>query len=181
MNRAVFLLIVALFFYFSPHCFLQIALAEEEEPKKELPKSGVLSSTYSGGATNVAADLPWGDEVGAKDPSPVTGSISRAGERTWKVRLFNNSKGSPYSISVEAVQYAKNGNPVKRDSYSYSLRPGETKEVEVGAAAGVERAELKLLRWRDLSSKPMAAETTAKKEGGEAKKEAKQGEVVAKK
>jgi len=148
MKQAVILLLLI--------CGLsQLVLAEEAEKKKELPKSGVLSSTYSGGATSVTADLPWGEEVGSKESSPVTGSISRANDRTWRARIYNNSETAPYSVSVEALQYSKTGKVVKRDSYSYTLRPGEAKEVDVASGIDVNNAELKLVRWKDLTpSKP---------------------------
>jgi hypothetical protein len=132
-----------------------------QEKEEELPKSGSLStsiSTRNRNSTSVAE--PWGGvNIQGKDASPISGSVSKT-QKGYVARMFNNSEDT-YSVSVRVVQLGKNDNTLKTDSFSMTLKPGQSMERPVSAAPGVFSADLKLENWRKLTDNKKKKEAPA--------------------
>jgi hypothetical protein len=126
---------------------------ERDKEKKKLPKEGVLSQSFSaagGGSQN--AEVPWGsDLLGDKGP-PVSGSVSRIGNREWSMKVLNTSDDT-YSVSLEVVQMRRGAQKLKSDYYSYTLKPKQAVEKTFKAAQGAEECTLKLNKWKKIGSK----------------------------
>lgn len=136
--------------------------AKDQAQKKELPKSGSLSSSITGGYQNRAVAEPWGgtDSQG-ENVAPISGSVFRNGPRDWKMTIFNNSDDT-YSVSVEVAQYGSTGNKIKGDNFSYTLRPRGSEERLVTGNDKTKDAQLNLRSWRKIGgSKPTPAAAQA--------------------
>ncbi len=122
--------------------------------KKELPKSGSLSMSGSFGGGKVVMEPAWGSDTdsSADAGAPISGSVARLNERNWEARIINNSKKS-YAVDLEMLQYDQKGSTVKRDSFSYTLKPGQTQARTVSASLNSTAAELKLSKWKSLGDK----------------------------
>ncbi|MEZ4754658.1 MAG: hypothetical protein R3A13_10200 [Bdellovibrionota bacterium] len=129
--------------------FPVLSLAQEEI---ELEKSGTLSSSVSAGFSNQKVPKPWGGDVLGNEQAPISGSVSRATNNEWIMRVFNNSEDK-YRVTLEVAQYGRAGRKIKGDHFSYSLKPGETVERNIRGTNGTESADLKLKSWKNLSKK----------------------------
>jgi len=131
--------------------------APNTESSSELPKSGELSASLSGGYGKRQLAEPWGgvDERGETN-SPITGSVSKKNAREWTMRVFNNSD-DPYSVQLQVNMYGRTGGKTKSDSFSYTLKPKGSVERGLVAPTGTEEAKLSLLSWKNLAPKGDAA------------------------
>lgn len=139
------------------------AVAAPEAPvAKELPQSGDLAASLSGGFGRRQLEEPWGgvDERG-EDRSPITGSISKRGTREWVMRVFNNS-AEPYSVQLQVNMFGRTGGKTKSDTFSYTLKPQSSVERTLVAPTGTEEARLSLLGWKNLAPKVQKDGTTAR-------------------
>ncbi|MFM1847568.1 MAG: hypothetical protein RL417_1042 [Pseudomonadota bacterium] len=123
------------------------------ESSENLPKSGDLAASLSGGYGSRELQEPWGgvDERG-EESSPITGSISKKNSREWVMRVFNNSD-DPYSVQVQVNMYGRTGGKTKTDTYSYTLKSKSSTERSLLAPSGTEEARLALLSWKNLAPK----------------------------
>ena len=129
------------------------ALAQVRQDK-DLPQSGTLSTTVQTGRAANVAPGPFGfEELGKSEVSPITGSVSRAKPGEWVVKVFNNSPSDTYSVDVEVLQRNDREVVVKRDAFSYTLKPNSSKEQPVSEGVGVRGAELKLSKYSNLTAK----------------------------
>lgn len=132
----------------------EAAIADEAQgakQKKPLPKSGLLAvSSISGAGTSVVGDVFGGEDIFGTEAPPISGSVSRRGESSWRFSVINNSQDR-YSVNVDLAQKNETGAVVKFGSYSYTLRPGQSDGEEVAAGVGARRAELMLRNYRNLT------------------------------
>jgi len=140
--------------------------APQVESSKDLPKTGDLAASLSGGYGSRELAEPWGgvDERG-DETSPITGSISKRNTREWTMRVFNNSD-DPYSVQLQVQLYGRTGGATKTDTFSYSLKPKSSAERTILAPVGTEEARLALLSWKNLAPKRGGAEKAPVKGGG---------------
>lgn len=128
--------------------------ASEEE---ELPASGVLSSNTSGYGSNAGVALPWGGEKDLygekKGKAPITGSVSNVGRDRIKAVIMNNSKSDRYSASLAVLQFDKRNSRLDRQSFSATLKPGESYERIFSKDSRTARSELELVSWSNLTPK----------------------------
>ncbi len=125
----------------------------EEDPYADLPPSGTLSTTRVAGAEGEAVDGPFGGiNPFEENSNPITGSVYKQGQDEWMVSVSNNTDDR-FSVSLEVKQFNEQGGTVKRDSFSYTLKPGETRKRSLKSRANSTQAELNLKRWRNLSAK----------------------------
>jgi len=128
-----------------------VAEGKKAEVKKELPQSGSLSSSRIGGGEGVAVEGAWGGvEPFAAEKNPITGSVSRRNVRDWIMKVFNNSEDT-YRVTVAVVQLDKGNKKLKSNTYSYTLKGGESKEREFTARPGTEQCALELKNWKNLT------------------------------
>lgn len=125
-----------------------------------LPRSGVLSRTHSSGTSHSGLELPWGTEALSPDQAPISGSVSRISGREWVARVFNNSEDT-YSVSVKVRQFGAGNKEVKYDTYSYTLKPRESKEQKFLSKVDTIDAGLDLTSWTNLSEKKRKVEAVA--------------------
>jgi len=135
--------------------------ADEIEPEKDLPKSGVLSSTSVGGYGTRKVDEPWGFDDSGRETAPITGSVSREGAR-WVARIFNNHPENTYSADVQVNLYNRAGTKVQSGAFSLTKKPGQSVERTVSGPSNVESATVELKGWKNLS-KGSAKPATDKK------------------
>jgi hypothetical protein len=129
--------------------------------EKVLPRSGSLSQTISGVHGSRAVSEPWGGtDTQGKDQPPISGSVSRISPTRWVMRIFNNSSDA-YSVDLSVVQLNRQGNKIKSDSFSYSLKPGQTAERDIAASSLTEQCSLDLRSWKKLGGKPSGTPTAA--------------------
>lgn len=120
--------------------------AQMEDPDKGLPRSGVLSSTYSSRFESHSVGI-WGKKNAAVDAKPpVSGSVSKISDR-WVMRVFNNSTDA-FDVDVRLKQTNSQHKLLRSDNYSLRLKPEESAERSVVALAGSSDAELELLSWK---------------------------------
>lgn len=134
--------------------FLVVSASSAQMRDEELPSSGTLSGTYTGGNEGVTVPGVWGkdNDVLSNDQPPITGSVSQINRQLWKMRIFNNSEDD-YSVSVKVNQFDKRKKKIKSDTYSYTLRAGENKVRDVRAKSNTDTASLELLHWKNLSKR----------------------------
>lgn len=122
------------------------------EKKPELPKSGSLSTSGDFGYRRSAVGGEWGgtDQQG-KDVAPISGSVSKLSDNEWVMKAFNNSKDT-YSVSLEVAQYGVNGQRLKGDFFSYTLRPSQNVERKISASPSTKSCDLKLQSWKKIGS-----------------------------
>lgn len=136
--------------------------AQAKRKERELPKSGLLSSSASSGYGSRATDLPFGGlDLDGRDAAPVSGSVSKLGGDRYVARLFNNTKDEPISVSAEVVQVNRSGTRVRSDSFSTTLAPGQKYERQISAASSVADVQLALRSWKSLKKAAPAADGTA--------------------
>lgn len=125
---------------------------EGSKKEQELPKSGSLSSTISGvhGSRNVPG--PWGGSSARTEDkaAPISGSVSKVSAREWRARIFNNSEDT-YSVNLAVHQFDRNDKKIKSDSFSYTLKPGQSVDRPISALATTEQCSLDLLSWKKLN------------------------------
>ena len=136
----------------------------------KMPKSGVLASTIGGefGASNANT---WSDvDLSGESKPPLSASVARVGSAgQWKLRVFNNGKNA-YSFTVKVVQLTRNsdttkpGTPSRSDSFTFSLKPGESAERMVPGGSGAAGAKVVLESYRRL--KMRATPTPSASPGG---------------
>jgi hypothetical protein len=144
MRRLANLLIVAVLCTLSSRAF-----AAPKE--KELPKSGNLStSVMSGAATTEVPDPFGGIDISDEESAPITGSVSRIDQDTWRMRVYNNSQ-DVYSVNLGVQQRDDSGRVLKTDNFSYTLKPGTSAEQSIQSASGAYEAGLDLRSYRKLS------------------------------
>lgn len=115
----------------------------------KLPRSGVLATTIVTGGSSVQTDAPWGTAKQAVNmQAPVLGAVSKK-EGNWMVKISNTSKDRTLNVNLELAQYNLNGQKVKSDPFSYSLRPGEVVERPVRAASNLSQVQLNLTDWKE--------------------------------
>lgn len=124
--------------------------------KKQLPKSGSLSSSGTLGTGDHAVGLPWGSDA-IRGGAPVSGSVSKANEKQWTLKLFNNSKDT-YDVNLSVMQFNERKVRVKTDHYSYKLGPRAKTQRQVSSAIGAAFAELSLDSWKKTAAPPTAEE-----------------------
>lgn len=135
--------------------------APQEEKEAPRPYKGVISATGDAGDRNTVIDTDVAAEIGDKENvNPISGSVSKAGQREWKMVVANNSQ-DPYSVDLKVEQYGKRGNVIKTDNYTYRLKAGERAERILSAAPAAGDARLKLTNFRNLAPKKKAAEGEA--------------------
>ncbi|MFO0416594.1 MAG: hypothetical protein ACK5Y6_04835 [Pseudomonadota bacterium] len=128
-----------------------VVLAETKKKERELPKSGVLASaSVSGASSSVVSDVFGGEDIFGSELPPLTGSVSRKGESTWRFSVSNNSTDR-YRVNVDLIQRNETNYNVKTTSYTYTLNPGHVEDMEVTAGFGARAAELYLRSYRNLS------------------------------
>lgn len=111
--------------------------SKKSKPKE--PRLGNIAGTTSGNeAEFVDTDLGAGLNI-------ISGSVSQKGPRTWVMKVFNNDDKRSYSGSIEIVQLDGKGAKIRRDSYSYSIRPKGTYEREISVGTNVKNCQLNLL------------------------------------
>lgn len=124
----------------------------EVKKDKELPRSGVLSSTTQGGlAVNNVPEPFGGEDPSGREVSPITGSVVKASGERWRLKVTNNSETDTYTVDVEVVQLNGNRAVVKRDAFTYTLKPKSSKEGSVGSGVGTMTAQLKLSSYHNLT------------------------------
>lgn len=152
---------------------LPVALAEVKKDK-DLPATGVLSSTTQGGfAVNNVAEPFGGEDPSGRSVSPITGSVVRGPGDRWFLKVFNNSEADTYSVDVEVIQLNANRAVVKRDAFTYTLKPGSSKEGSVGSGVGTKSAQLTLSGYHNLTARK------AERAAAEAKRLESAGKVAA--
>ena len=127
------------------------AFAEPTEPKKIVPKTGLLSSTSAG--ANRYTEVDTGQETvegGKYHAAPIAGSVSRISPREWKMVVGNNTK-DPYSVDVTVKQINQRLSVIKTDHFSYTLRAGEQQNRTISALSNAVDAQLVLDRWTNLA------------------------------
>lgn len=128
----------------------------EIEEDKDLPKKGSLAtSSLSGAASATFPDPFGGNDPSGREISPISGSVSRISSEQWEMKVFNNSKDS-YSVSVDIIQRDLRGSEVRRDSFSYALKPESSKSEKLPIGPGAYMAELNLRHWSNLTKKVKA-------------------------
>jgi hypothetical protein len=139
------------------------APAAKKEEKKELPKSGSLSRALSAGSSSQSLPEPWGFEgAESKEKAPITGSVYRAARDKWTMKVFNNSKEDTYATTVEVVQYGPGAKKLKGDSFSFTLRPGQSEQTTLNSVLGSTDASLELRSWKNLTARKAAREEERK-------------------
>ena len=134
-----------------------LAHADEAKPKK-LPKSGLLASTSISGAGNtIVTDTFGGEDLTGTDIAPITGSVSRLNEKTWSLKVFNNSDDT-YSFSVDLIQKNDAGSVLSNSSYSFQLRARSSDSRQVQSVLNASGADLVLRTYRNLSAERAARE-----------------------
>ncbi|MBX7144444.1 MAG: hypothetical protein K1X79_08355 [Oligoflexia bacterium] len=128
----------------------------EEQPtkKKELPQTGVLSSTAQTGYNQKSVGGLWGDPYGRGSDAgaPISGSVSRLSAKEWNMSVSNASK-DPYSVSLEVAQFDARGTKVRSDSFSYTLSAGQRIDRRIASATNTVDCQLKLRQWKNLAPK----------------------------
>lgn len=138
-----------------------VANPKESDKKKELPKSGNLSTSINSGSVSSSVPDPFGGiEIGEGEGSPISGSISRLDEDTWQMRVFNNSQDT-YSVNLGVKQRDEDGRTLKSDSFSYTLKPGSSAERPIQAASGSREADLDLRSYSKIKKQKAAPESEA--------------------
>jgi len=117
--------------------------------KKEvkLPQSGTLASTGGSGRQNVVKT--WGDDLvtDRKDAPPLAGSVSAEGRGLWSVNVSNTSEDL-VAGSFEIQQISNNGQVVKRDYFSVSLKPGASAKRRLSRSPSGSNAVLNVKSWK---------------------------------
>jgi hypothetical protein len=132
-------------------------VADSKSPEvikdKDLPKRGVLASTYAGGQGINDLEEPFGgDDPSGKSVAPITGSVSRASVDSWVIKVFNNSESDTYSVDVEVAQRDGRDVVCKRDFFTYKLEPKKSNGQPVSAGVGSETAQLTLVKYKNLTA-----------------------------
>jgi hypothetical protein len=126
----------------------------EVKKDKDLPSRGVLSSTTQGGlAVNNVAEPFGGEDPSGREVSPITGSVVKAAGDRWRLKVFNNSDANTYSVDVEVVQLNSTRALVKRDAFTYVLKPKASKEQTVVSGVGTKTAQLVLTSYTNLTAR----------------------------
>lgn len=126
----------------------------EVKKDKDLPSSGVLSSTTQGGsAVNNVAEPFGGEDPSGRAVSPITGSVVKGAGERWRVKVFNNSETDTYSVDVEVNQLNGNKALVKRDAFTFVLKPKGSKDTTVGSGVGTKTAQLALTSYTNLTAR----------------------------
>jgi len=127
--------------------------AVEVESSKDLPKSGVLSSSGMGGPRGWTVPEPWGGvDAQGSEASPISGSVSRKNAREWVMRVFNNSS-DPYAVTVQVKFLSPVGSALKTETYSYTLKGTSSTERALLGPVGVSEGQLSLVSWKNLAPK----------------------------
>ncbi len=124
-----------------------------KDPLADLPKTGVLSEVGTGGG---GKGIPtWTNESLDSDAvsAPVTGSISRKGQKDWNLAVANNTEKDSFSVTVRVYQLNKSNSTVKSDTFSYSLKPGAREDRTVAGSGSAVGARVVLENIRRLNSK----------------------------
>jgi hypothetical protein len=152
---AVVLVVLAL--AFSTHCAVaESGKKSELVSDKDLPKTGSLAaSSMLGTGPASFADPFGGEDPSGREKSPITGSVSRVTADKWEIKIFNNSKDS-YSVSVDLIQRDLRSTEIRRDSYSYTLKPESSKSERIAVGVGAQTAELTLRHWSNRTKKVKA-------------------------
>ena len=126
----------------------------DKDPNKGLPKGGVLSSSLTAGSQSKSVDV-WSKKGAAVDAQPpISGSVSRASEKQWKMRVFNNTDDS-FNADVKVKQINSRGDVIRTDSFSVRLKPKDSTERSIPALASSANSEMELVSWkRIVSAKP---------------------------
>jgi hypothetical protein len=149
--------------------FVVVSFATAEVRKdKDLPKSGSLSSTRMTGQVSNAVPEPFGVvDPSGKEISPITGSVSRINNDTWQMKVYNNSKVDSYSVDIEVIQRDDGGRVVKKDAYTYNLKPQSNNGRQISSGLNARQAELNLVKYKNVTRQSKS--TTAAPTGQETK------------
>lgn len=145
----------------------------EVKKDKELPSRGVLSSTTQGGfAVNNVAEPFGGEDPSGRSVSPITGSVVKGPGDRWILKVFNNSETDTYSVDVEVIQLNGNRALVRRDAFTYLLKPGTSKEGSVSSGVGTKTAQLTLSSYHNLTARKVERDAAESKRLEEIRKAA---------
>lgn len=139
--------------------------AKKDEVK--LPQSGTLASTGGGGRQNVIKT--WGDDLvtDKKNAPPLAGSVSAEGRGLWSVKVSNTSEDL-VAGSFEIQQISNEGQVVKRDYFSVSLKPGGSARRRLARTPTGSNAVLNIKSWKatKIKEEPKQEKTDTPKEEG---------------
>lgn len=122
----------------------------KDNPDKDLPKSGVLSSSYNAGGQKISAPIPWnkkGESAGSE--APISGSVSQLSQKQWKMTVSNNS-GDDFNVSLRLKQLGSHGETLKSDNFSFRLKAKSSENRVVSTASNSFDSELELLSWKRI-------------------------------
>jgi hypothetical protein len=135
----------------------------------KLPKSGVLAST-EGGQYGKSTNTTWSDvDISGDKMAPLSASVSRVGTEEWRLRVFNNGKNS-YSFTVRVVQLTQSLSTSKSDSFTFSLKPGESAERTVRTGSGATGAKVILDSYKKLKTRATPSPSASPAKGRAKKK-----------
>lgn len=125
---------------------------ETPKPEKKMPKSGVIASTIPGGYGRQGFPT-WSDaDIQGKEAPPISGSVSRVGQKDWKLVVVNNSEDH-YSCSIKVAQITRSGSTAKSDSFTLSLKAGERVERPVSGSESAVGATVILESFKKTAAK----------------------------
>ena len=149
----------------------QLVAQEEkkEDPYANLPKKGSLAGSLDSGYGNTSIEGPWGGtSTEGENGSPIQGSVSKLDERTWMMKVFNNSEDK-FRVTLQVAQYSVDNKKLKTNTYSYTLAGKGSVDRRISTHPSTAHCVLNLTNWKHLS-KPMNVEEI-KKQIEEKKKE----------
>jgi hypothetical protein len=120
---------------------------KEEDPFKDMPKSGIIASSNSGIDSFGVNSLSASKALEGKD-LPITGSVGSDGEFKKIVKVTN---GTDKSVKVNArlIQTDSKGvRKLRSDYMSLSLGPKASIERKVGTATGSAGYVLEIVSWK---------------------------------
>ncbi|MCB0354881.1 MAG: hypothetical protein KDD64_15210 [Bdellovibrionales bacterium] len=140
------------------------AADQKDEPKRDLPKSGVLSGGYIGGFEGASIEGPAGFEdkdIYSEERAPITGSVSKQDSNYWNMKIFNNDEDDTYSVNLSVEQVDKRNSKIRSDNFSYTLKPQESQSRLIRSRPNTANMILKLSSWKRLGGKKKQEEGAA--------------------
>lgn len=139
-------------------CLATPAWSEGTKKERELPQSGVLSGSTSGGFGSHAVAEPWGGvTTEGESGAPIQGSASRIDDRTWLVKVFNNSEDK-FRVTIQLIQRDGENRKVKTNSFATSIPGGGKEERRMPGHPSATNSEVRLVSWKRFKKKRSAEE-----------------------
>ncbi len=137
-----------------------------KEESDKLPAKGRIAGATNSGNGALAFEGVWGGEnISGKDAPPISGSVNRLGDE-WEVNVMNNTEDK-YRASLKLQQYDANKKRLKAESFSVSLKAGESYSRRYPAHGMAANADLDLSSWKKVekaqSNEEILAEIELKK------------------